>query len=94
MASPRGPACDVIVKQDGKPLTREQATPDLLFRMVDGIEQSYIRVQQARMYSLLDNHNFGEHVLELTCPAGLAAFAFTFTSCVDPDRVSQSMVTG
>jgi thiol-disulfide isomerase/thioredoxin len=94
MASPRGPACEVTLKQDGKPLTRAQATPDLLFRTVEGTEQSYIPVQQARMYSLLDNHDFAEHVLELICPAGLAAFAFTFTSCVDPDRVSPSTVTG
>jgi thiol-disulfide isomerase/thioredoxin len=94
MASPRGPACEVILKQDGKPLIQAQATPDLLFRTVGGGEQSYIRVQQARMYSLLDNHAFEEHVLELTCPAGLAAFAFTFTSCVDPEHVSPSMVTG
>jgi hypothetical protein len=36
------------------------------------------------MYFLLDNHEFGEHKLELRCSAGVAAFAFTFTSCVDP----------
>jgi hypothetical protein len=36
------------------------------------------------MYFLVDNHEFGEHELELRCSAGVAAFAFTFTSCVDP----------
>ena len=84
----------MIVRQDGRPLSRAQATPDLVFRSVNGEEESYIQVQQARMYSILDDHAFGEHVLELICPAGLAAFAFTFTSCVDPDRVAPSMVTG
>ena len=36
------------------------------------------------MYFLVDNHRFGEHELELRCSVGVAAFAFTFTSCVDP----------
>jgi hypothetical protein len=36
------------------------------------------------MYFLVDNHEFGEHELELRCSTGVAAFAFTFTSCVDP----------
>jgi hypothetical protein len=36
------------------------------------------------MYFLADNHEFGSHELELRCSAGVAAFAFTFTSCVDP----------
>jgi hypothetical protein len=36
------------------------------------------------MYFVADNHEFGEHELELRCSPGVAAFAFTFTSCVDP----------
>jgi thiol-disulfide isomerase/thioredoxin len=88
MAAPRGGACDVIVLQDGKPLERSQKASDTRFRSVDGNEQSYFSVQQARMYSVLKNADFGKHVLELQCPAGLAAFAFTFTSCVDPARVA------
>jgi hypothetical protein len=37
------------------------------------------------MYRLVDNHDFGTHTLELSCSEpGMAAFAFTFTSCVDP----------
>jgi hypothetical protein len=36
------------------------------------------------MYFLVDNHEFGPHELELRCSQGVAAFAFTFTSCVDP----------
>ena len=37
-----------------------------------------------RMYFLVDNHDYGSHELELRCSPGVAAFAFTFTSCVDP----------
>ncbi|HST13007.1 MAG TPA: redoxin domain-containing protein [Terriglobales bacterium] len=86
MAAPRGGACDVIILQDGKPLDRLQKAADTRFRSKDGIEESYVTVQQARMYTLLKNGDFGKHVLELRCPAGLAVFAVTFTSCVDPSR--------
>jgi hypothetical protein len=74
-----------VVLQDGKALTRQQATRDTRFRAgANGDEESYIVVDSARMYFLVDNHEFGEHELELRCSAGVAAFAFTFTSCVDP----------
>jgi thiol-disulfide isomerase/thioredoxin len=92
MAAPRGGACDVLMLQDGKPLARSQKASDTRFRAMDGSDESYILVQQARMYSLLDNHEFGQHMLELRCPAGVAAFAFTFTSCVDPARVAVATV--
>jgi hypothetical protein len=82
MASPRGPSCEVIIRQDGKPLTHAQKTADTQFHNISGQEESLVLVQQARMYFLVDNQEFGEHMLELICPAGLAAFAFTFTSCV------------
>jgi hypothetical protein len=36
------------------------------------------------MYFLVDNQEFGEHQLALVCDPGIAAFAFTFTGCVDP----------
>jgi hypothetical protein len=36
------------------------------------------------MYFMIDNQQFGEHELELLCSQGVAAFAFTFTGCVDP----------
>jgi hypothetical protein len=86
MASPHTTAAEVVVLQDGKPLTHKQATRDTRFRSgTNGAEEeSYIVVDSARMYLLADNHEFGEHTLELRCSAGVAAFAFTFTSCVDP----------
>jgi hypothetical protein len=86
MASPHAAAAEVVILQDGKPLTRKQATRDVRLRpnANAGTEESYIVVDSARMYSLVDNHEFGEHELELRCSEGVAAFAFTFTSCVDP----------
>jgi thiol-disulfide isomerase/thioredoxin len=80
MASPRSPSCDVIIRQDGKPLTARAATPDVRFRG----DESFVPVSQARMYSVVANPDFATHTLELLCPAGLGVFAFTFTSCVDP----------
>lgn len=84
MASPRAPSCDVTVLHDGAALTPRQATTDTRFRHVGEKEQSYVLVTGARMYTLVDNADFGSHTLELICPAGLALFAFTFTSCIDP----------
>jgi thiol-disulfide isomerase/thioredoxin len=92
MAAPRGGVCEVAILQDGKPLDRSQKTADTRFRPGSGGEESYIAVQQARMYALVDNHSFGRHVLELRCPAGLAAFAFTFTSCIDPAAAATAAV--
>ena len=86
MACPHATSAEVIILQDGKPLTRKQATRDTRFRSGPngGAEESYVVVDAARMYFLVDDHEFGEHELELRCSAGVAAFAFTFTSCVDP----------
>jgi hypothetical protein len=41
-------------------------------------------VDSARMYFLVDSHEFSEHELELRCSVGVTAFALTSTSCVDP----------
>jgi thiol-disulfide isomerase/thioredoxin len=92
MASPRGPSREVVVRQDGKPLARKQATADTQFRTMGGQQESLVVVQQPRMFALVDNHEFGEHTLELICPSGLAAFAFTFTSCVAPSAVTTGVV--
>jgi thiol-disulfide isomerase/thioredoxin len=80
MACPRSQSSDVLIRQDGKPLTARAATPDVRFRG----DESYIPVSSPRMYALVANPGFETHTLELICPPGLAAFAFTFTSCVDP----------
>ncbi|HSB75339.1 MAG TPA: redoxin domain-containing protein, partial [Terriglobales bacterium] len=84
LASPRAPSYELVMRQDGKPFTRSQATPDVRFRPgAAGGEESFILVEQPRMYQLVDNRAFGTHTLELLCPQpGLAAFAFTFTSCL------------
>ena len=85
MACPHADSADVVILQEGKPLTMSQATRDIRFRQTEeGERESYVVVDSPRMYFLVDNHEFGAHELELRCSAGVAAFAFTFTSCVDP----------
>jgi thiol-disulfide isomerase/thioredoxin len=84
MAAPRGIPVEVRLLQDGEPLTRSQATKDSRFRSSGPAAESYVLVDSARMYSLVKNQEFGEHELELRCSPGVAAFAFTFTGCVDP----------
>ena len=84
MAAPRGGSAEVRVLQDGKPLARSQATKDIRFRNSGEASESYVVVDSARMYALVDNQEFGEHQLALVCDPGIAAFAFTFTGCVDP----------
>lgn len=71
---------EVEILQDGQPLTATIATSDIQFR--DG--RSYLRIVRPRMYSLVDNHGFGAHTIELiTQQPELALFAFTFTSCMN-----------
>jgi len=82
MASTTGKPIAVELRLDGKPLTSAQKTADVESR--EGA--SVIAVQNARMYRLVEGHDFGTHTLELIIrEPGLAAFAFTFTSCVDPE---------
>jgi thiol-disulfide isomerase/thioredoxin len=90
MASPRAPACEVVVRQDGAPLKARQATIDTRFRVNSGQEESYITVAEPRMYLLVSNPDYASHKLELVCSAGLTAFAFTFTSCVDATSTAAS----
>jgi thiol-disulfide isomerase/thioredoxin len=86
MASPRAKSAEVVILQDGRPLDRTQATRDTKFRPgANGApDESFVSVDSARMYFLVENHDFGKHTIELRCSAGVAAFAFTFTSCIDP----------
>ncbi len=82
---------EVEIRQDGKPLGPSCSTPDIRFR--NG--QSYILVARPRMYSIVDNGDFGSHTLELiTRQPELTLFAFTFTSCVDKEFAGESLKTG
>ncbi len=83
-ASPRKPGGEIVMLQDGRPLTPLQSAPDLRFRQTLGGTEAYVSVDRARLYRVLANPEFGTHELELRCSEGVAAFAFTFNSCLDP----------
>jgi thiol-disulfide isomerase/thioredoxin len=90
MAAPRGGARDVIATLDGKAIPESSAGADARSRQSQGRTESFITVERARMYSIVNTSEPGEHLLDLQFPAGVAAFAFTFTSCVLDQAASKS----
>jgi len=73
---------EVEIRQDGKPLDPSITTPDIRYKNGN----SYIQVIRPCMYALVDNKTFGTHTLELiTRQPEVALFAFTFTTCIDPE---------
>jgi len=76
----------VEIFQDGKPLPKEAAAEEVAREAT----RAYVTVQQPRMYALVDQRDFGTHTLELRCPRGLRAYAFTFSTCVDAGVALQS----
>lgn len=70
----------VEVLHDNRPLPSNQASQEIEFTG----NRSLIQVERPRMYALTESPDFTSHTLELRCPHGLRAYAFTFSSCVDP----------
>ena len=66
------------VELDGQPLMSDQAGPDVMFAN-DG--ESYIIVDEARMYTIVNTATFQEHELTLSSNSpAFSLFAFTFGS--------------
>ena len=75
---PRDEPFDVVVELDGRPLTAAEAGADIVF---DEEGRSVLRVQQARVYAIVELPAWGEHELILRSNSdNLAIFAFTFGS--------------
>lgn len=69
----------VYIFQDGKPVPSSDKGQDIRY---DEAGNSFILVDQPRMYQLIHNQNFGSHVLTLTSNSpDFALYSFTFTSC-------------
>jgi thiol-disulfide isomerase/thioredoxin len=75
----------VYISQDGKPLSKKNRGDDVEF---DANEDSYLFIDEPKMYRLIKNSKYGTYQLKLTTETkGFAAFAFTFvTACVTPDN--------
>src|ERR1051326_1154782 len=78
MACEGGGAVEIL--QENRPLPAAKASKEIQFSQ----SRSVIQVEKPRMYALADGHDFSSSTLELRCPRGLRAYAFTFSTCVDP----------
>jgi thiol-disulfide isomerase/thioredoxin len=69
----------VRIEQDGKPLAKQDAGEDIQFVG----DQSYLVIDHARMYRIVNNKEFGVHVLKLYPESdSFGLYAFTFeTAC-------------
>lgn len=66
---------EIEVLRDSKPLEKSAAGTDIYFR--DG--KSFVRVNETRLYRIIDDKQAGEHILELIISKpGLRAYTFTF----------------
>lgn len=75
-----GEACEVRVEQDGAPLVRGVAGKD-----VHPGAESIVLVDTPRLYRLVKNKEFGNHLLRLTTTSPrLKVFSFSFTTAAIP----------
>ncbi len=77
--SEKGKSFKLLIEQDGKPLNKEDRGEDIK----EEKEKTYLFVDEPRMYKLINNKQFGTHVLKIYPNTDeFGAYAFTFTSCV------------
>jgi hypothetical protein len=80
---PGGSTCRVEVHRDQQPLGRETAGEDVVYSERG---ESYVEVGEPRLYSVVKDKDFGEHVLRLTTAfAGVEVFSLSFVSTVVPE---------
>ena len=78
MAPENGRPFKVLLTIDGMPLKPDQAGEDVTF---NGDGSSYVMVDEARMYGLVELPEFGGHEIRLSSKSPeMALFAFTFGS--------------
>ncbi|MFN0157334.1 MAG: redoxin domain-containing protein [Bacteroidota bacterium] len=79
---------EVVVTQDDMPLSEASKGDDVTIGE-DG--RSYLTIRDAKMFSVVRNKEFGEHVLKLSAKSGgFALYSLTFVSCVIPELVSNN----
>jgi thiol-disulfide isomerase/thioredoxin len=78
----------VSVEQDGKPLTMENAGGDVI---ISSSGESLVHVGTPRLYNLVKNLEFGEHLARLkTSFDALELYSFSFTSSIIPEFLPQN----
>lgn len=79
MKSTSGKRIAVVVQLDGQPIPMEMAGADIHY----GEGESFIFVDEPRMYRLVNAKDFGRHVIHLTTRSDkLECYAFTFGGCI------------
>jgi len=80
--------CKLIVSQDGQPLDQENRGLDV---SLEPRGQSQLNVQEARLYSIIRNREYGEHTLKMAAGTdGLALYSFAFVTSLIPELVSNN----
>jgi hypothetical protein len=76
----------VMVRQDGTFLDRSNSGEDVF---ADGEGRSFLKVDGPRLFRVVANQEFGEHVLTLSSRSnGLSVYCISFVSCVIPEMIS------
>lgn len=80
----------VVVTQDGKPVPAADRGADL--RAAPSGE-TYLQVEEPKMYAIIKNAKFGAYDLKLACAEpGLGLYAFTFVSCTSPEKPAGTLL--
>ncbi|MDL1893057.1 redoxin domain-containing protein [Sphingobacteriales bacterium CHB3] len=89
VAKPEGDSTiEVVVTQDGEFLTGENRGNDI---EIDTEGKSVIAITEPRMYNLVKNPAYGEHVLRLVTESdAFSLYSFTFVSSVIPELISNN----
>lgn len=81
----RGKNCKVFVEQDGTWLPAQNRGSDVL---VAPDRATYVMVDEGKMFNLIKNKEFGEHVLRLTTSdPRFQLYAFSFVTAIIPAAV-------
>jgi thiol-disulfide isomerase/thioredoxin len=76
-----GPAGELEIEVDGKPIAPEERGADVVER--DG--RTVAAWERPRMVRLVDSSRFRRRRLVLRCPPGIRAYAFSFSTCAQPE---------
>jgi hypothetical protein len=86
MGSRDGSSCELLVQQDGQPLSKRTAGNDIVRLQA---KKTSVSIDLPRMYQLVRNPEFGSHLLKLTTSnCNLEIYSITFTTCVIPELIS------
>ena len=88
VAKQEGDTCEIVVTQDSEFLTRENKGDDV---RIDGEGRSVVVISEPRMYNLVKNAAYGEHVLRLVTERdAFSLYSFAFVSSVIPELISNN----